>query len=143
MKVAAAATGFGLMLASVAALAADAGSYPAKPIRLIAPFPAGGTSDTIARTIGQKLAEAWKQSVVIDNRGGVAGIIGTEMAAHAPADNRYNAAARQISAGRNFVNCTHDPLIPPPRTRVHDREQRPLLRSRFIDAQGMVCERRL
>ncbi len=96
MKVAAAATGFGLMLASVAALAADAGSYPAKPIRLIAPFPAGGTSDTIARTIGQKLAEAWKQSVVIDNRGGVAGIIGTEMAAHAPADG-YTALVANVT----------------------------------------------
>ncbi len=68
-----------------AALAADA-AYPTKPIRLIAPFPAGGTSDTIARTLGQKLTEAWKQGVVVDNRGGVGGIVGTTMAARAPAD---------------------------------------------------------
>jgi len=68
-----------------AALAADT-AYPTKPIRLIAPFPAGGTSDTIARTLGQKLTEAWKQGVVVDNRGGVGGIVGTTMAARAPAD---------------------------------------------------------
>ena len=65
--------------------AADA-AYPTKPIRLIAPFPAGGTSDTIARTLGQKLTEAWGQGVVVDNRGGVGGIVGTTMAARAPAD---------------------------------------------------------
>jgi len=66
--------------------AADTGPYPSKPVRLIAPFPAGGTSDTIARTLGQKLTEAWGQGVVVDNRGGVGGIVGTTMAARAPAD---------------------------------------------------------
>ena len=69
-----------------AAIAAETNSYPTKPIRLIAPFPAGGTSDTIARTLGQKLTEAWGQGVVVDNRGGVGGIVGTTMARHAPAD---------------------------------------------------------
>ena len=68
------------------ACAADSAPYPTKPIRMIAPFPAGGTSDTIARTLGQKLTEAWKQGVVVDNRGGVGGIVGTTLAARAPAD---------------------------------------------------------
>ena len=85
-----------MLLAAHTAVAADAGNYPNKPIRLIAPFPAGGTSDTIARTLGQKLTEAWGQGVVVDNRGGVAGIIGTELAARAPADG-YTALVGNVS----------------------------------------------
>ena len=61
-------------------------SYPTKPIRLIAPFPAGGTSDTIARVLGQKLSEAWKQQAYVENRGGVAGSLGTAQAAKSPPD---------------------------------------------------------
>jgi len=68
--------GTGIALAFFAvnsAGAADTGPYPSKPVRLIAPFPAGGTSDTIARTLGQKLTEAWGQQIIIDNRGGAGG----------------------------------------------------------------------
>ena len=89
MKTSVAAIGACLSLALSAvqiASAAESGAYPTKPIRLIAPFPAGGTSDTIARTLGQKLTEAWSQGVVVDNRGGVGGIVGTTMARYAPAD---------------------------------------------------------
>src|SRR5688500_11207483 len=60
--------------------------YPSKTIRWIVPYPPGGTSDFLARLIGQKLSDSWKQVVVIDNRGGANGNIGTEMAAKAPAD---------------------------------------------------------
>ncbi len=60
--------------------------YPAKPIRLIAPFPPGGSSDTIARILGQKLSEDWKQRIVVDNRPGASGSIGSGIAAAAPAD---------------------------------------------------------
>lgn len=80
------AAGLGLVFALPAAFAAESAPYPAKPIRLIAPFPAGGTSDIIARTLGQRLAEALGQAVIVDNRVGVAGIVGTEIASHAPAD---------------------------------------------------------
>ena len=80
------AAGMALALPVLNAAHAAEAAYPTKPIRLIAPFPAGGTSDTIARTLGQKLTEAWKQGVVVDNRGGVGGIVGTTMAARAPAD---------------------------------------------------------
>ena len=89
MNLSTATIGTGIALAFFAvnsAGAADTGPYPSKPVRLIAPFPAGGTSDTIARTLGQKLTEAWGQGVVVDNRGGVGGIVGTTMARHAPAD---------------------------------------------------------
>ena len=66
------------------AYAAD--SYPSKPIRVIIPFSPGGTSDTLARMMGQKMSESWGQSVVIDARPGAGGIIGTEIAMRAPAD---------------------------------------------------------
>ncbi len=60
--------------------------YPAKPVRLIVPFAAGGGSDFVARVVAQKFNEAFGQPVVIDNRGGAGGAIGTELAAKAPPD---------------------------------------------------------
>ena len=60
--------------------------YPTKPIRLIAPFAAGGGADYVARVAGQKIGAALGQPVVIDNRGGAGGAIGTELAARSPAD---------------------------------------------------------
>ena len=60
--------------------------YPTKPIRWIVPYPPGGTSDFVARLIAQKLTETWKHAVLIDNRGGANGNIGTELVAKAPPD---------------------------------------------------------
>ena len=60
--------------------------YPGKPIRMIVPFSPGGTSDTLARILGQKLTEAWGQPVVVDSRPGASGIIGTEATARAAPD---------------------------------------------------------
>ena len=71
---------------AVPAFGADVPAYSQKPIRIIVPFPAGGPSDMQARLIGSKLGEAWSQTVVVDNRGGAAGIIGTELAAPAEPD---------------------------------------------------------
>lgn len=65
---------------------AVAQSYPAKPVRVVVPFPAGGAVDTGVRTIGQKLAEIWKQAVVIDNRSGAGGNIGADAVAKAAPD---------------------------------------------------------
>jgi tripartite-type tricarboxylate transporter receptor subunit TctC len=61
-------------------------TYPDRPIRIIVTFPPGGPTDIIARSVGQKLAEAWGQPVVIDNRAGAGGNIGTELAAKSAAD---------------------------------------------------------
>ena len=61
-------------------------AYPAKPIRFVVPFTPGGSQDIIARLVGQKLSERVGQQVVIDNRGGAAGLIAAEIAAHAPPD---------------------------------------------------------
>jgi len=65
---------------------APGANYPAKQIRVIVPFPAGGPTDAIARAIGQKLSETWGQPVIVDNRPGAGGNIGTELAAKSPAD---------------------------------------------------------
>ena len=60
--------------------------YPDRPIRIIVPFPAGGGADLWARLIAQKVSDAWGQNVVVDNRAGASGIIGTELAAKAAGD---------------------------------------------------------
>ena len=79
---------FGSLFALACCFAAPvaAQTYPTKSIRIIAPYPAGGSSDTIARMISAKLNEAWGQPVVVDNRGGVGGSLGTEIAAKSPPD---------------------------------------------------------
>src|SRR6478735_12812097 len=69
---------------SVAAQTVEA--YPSKPLRLIVPFAAGGGTDLIARITAQKLTEAWGQQVIVDNRPGAGGIVGTEMGVRAPPD---------------------------------------------------------
>ena len=75
------------LLATAAAFGQDARSFPSKPVTFIVPFPAGGgTSDILARVIGQKLSEAWGQPVVIENKPGAAGNIGAALLAKAPAD---------------------------------------------------------
>jgi tripartite-type tricarboxylate transporter receptor subunit TctC len=65
---------------------AGAQTYPVKPIRIVVPFPPGGTSDILARTLGQKLTEDWGQQVVVDNRAGAGANIGAENVARSPAD---------------------------------------------------------
>lgn len=66
--------------------AATAQGYPAKPVRVIAPFGAGGALDLTARTVGVKMQEAMKQNIVVDNRPGAGGIIGADLVAKAAAD---------------------------------------------------------
>lgn len=76
----------GVMLWALTANLATAQAYPSKPIRLIAPFPPGGSSDTLARILGQKLTDAWGQRLVVDNRPGAGGSLGTGIAAAAAPD---------------------------------------------------------
>ncbi|HEV3011191.1 MAG TPA: tripartite tricarboxylate transporter substrate binding protein [Burkholderiales bacterium] len=65
---------------------AQADEYPSKAIRLIVPFAPGGGTDIVARILGQKIGEAWKQAVVVDNRAGANGTIGAHLAAKSPPD---------------------------------------------------------
>lgn len=60
--------------------------YPAKPIKVIVPFPPGGGADTLIRLLAPNISELWKQSVIIENRPGASGFIGAELVAQAPAD---------------------------------------------------------
>jgi len=78
---------FAMMLASLAlAAAAQAQSWPQKPVRFIVPFPPGGATDISARLVGQELQEMWGQTVVIENRGGAGGGVGAAEAARAAPD---------------------------------------------------------
>jgi tripartite-type tricarboxylate transporter receptor subunit TctC len=85
--------------------------YPAKPIRLIVGFPAGGPNDTQARLVGQKIGESMGQPVVVDNRPGADGIIGADLVAKSPADG-YTLIL--VSAGHainpNFHKLPYHPL---------------------------------
>jgi tripartite-type tricarboxylate transporter receptor subunit TctC len=65
---------------------AGAADYPSKPVRVIVPFPPGGFNDTLGRTLSQKLQERCRQPVVVDNRPGAGSVLGTDLAAKAPAD---------------------------------------------------------
>ena len=61
-------------------------AWPAKPVRIIVPYPAGGTSDILARTVSIKLSELWGQSVIVENKPGANGNVGAEFVAKSPAD---------------------------------------------------------
>jgi len=75
-----------MLLASLWAAPVVAQNYPSKPMRFIVPFAPGGGNDIIARTVAQKLSEAWGQQVVVDNRAGAGGNIGAEIAARSAPD---------------------------------------------------------
>jgi tripartite-type tricarboxylate transporter receptor subunit TctC len=74
-----------LVVSAIFSIAAHAQSFPSKPVRIIVPFPAGGTTDIVARLVGQRMSETMGQAVVVENRGGAGGTIGaTEVAKAAP-----------------------------------------------------------
>lgn len=75
-----------LLIASGAALAQSAATYPARPVRIVAGFPAGGPVDTLARALAEKLAQSMGQSFIVENIAGATGMIGTERVAKAAPD---------------------------------------------------------
>lgn len=101
--------GYLLALAlSAASIDAVAQDYPNKTIRFIVPYPPGGASDVVARLIGQKMGETWKQQVVIENRAGANGIIGSEAVARAPADGHMLA----VVTGTHVLNSLMMKKVP-------------------------------
>lgn len=101
-------------LASAVTLAAEtAHDYPNKPIRIVLPFPPGGSTEIMARTLGQKLAEALGKNIVVDNRGGGAGgIAGTDLVAKATPDGYVLLLTTGIShtAGASLYKLPYDPV---------------------------------
>jgi hypothetical protein len=95
-----------LMACACASFAADP-RYPTKPIRFIVPFPPGGGTDIVARMLNQRLSERLGQQVVIDNRGGANAIIGTDLAAKAPADGYTMLLCLQANMSANPACCLH------------------------------------
>jgi tripartite-type tricarboxylate transporter receptor subunit TctC len=77
---------FSVVALAAVAVTAQAQAYPSKPIRWIVPFPPGGSTDLLARVVGQKLTESWGQQVIVENKGGAGGTLGAAEAARAPAD---------------------------------------------------------
>jgi tripartite-type tricarboxylate transporter receptor subunit TctC len=104
-----------LLLCACVALAAGAAAderYPARPVTLIVPFPAGGGVDAVARIVADKLGAALGQQVVIDNRGGAAGVIGTRLAAKAAPDGYTIVMAHTGTTSINpslYANPGYDP----------------------------------
>lgn len=87
-------------------------AYPSKPVRFISPFSAGGGTDTVARALAQRLGEATGNPFIVDNRGGAEGIIGTELAARAPADG-YTLLVANLGTfclAPNLRKVPYDPL---------------------------------
>ena len=89
-----------LALAVIAGHASAQSAYPSKSIRILVPFPAGGSTDFVARGIGQKITEAWGQQVVLGNRAGAAGIVATEIVAKAAPDG-YTLLMNSVSHAAN------------------------------------------
>ena len=75
-----------VLMLSLAADAQTAANYPSKPIKIVVPFPAGGTSDVLARLFGQKMTESWGQPVVVENRPGASGNLGADLVAKSAPD---------------------------------------------------------
>src|SRR5690606_8380877 len=101
--------GVAILFASSAALAQ---SYPTGPVRMVVPFPAGGGVDSMGRIVAHKLTEALGKQVIVENRGGANGMVGSELVARAPKDG-YTL----LMNGANFVTTpslykrvTYDPL---------------------------------
>jgi len=97
---------------SLPALQAGAQTYPAKPVRIVVPYPPGGVTDILTRLIGQKLTDSWKQQVIIDNRAGGSGNIGAEVVVRAPGDGYTLLSASTVHTVNPslYSKLSYDPL---------------------------------
>jgi tripartite-type tricarboxylate transporter receptor subunit TctC len=100
------------LAAALAAMPAGAQSYPSKAIRLISPFPPGGSVDVVGRLVAAKLSESLGQQMVVDNRSGASGVIGTEVVLNSPPDG-YTLLVNTIPFVTNQLllpRAPYDPL---------------------------------
>jgi tripartite-type tricarboxylate transporter receptor subunit TctC len=101
------------LLASWVAAAAIAQPYPSKPIKIIAPFSPGASTDIVGRLLAAKLSESWGQSVFVENRAGAGGTIGATVAARSPADGYtllMGSVASIGTAAGLYKNLPYDPI---------------------------------
>ena len=104
--------GLGVALA-IASTAAFAQTYPTKPVRLMVPFPPGGSTDIVARIVAQQVSERLGQQMVIENRGGAGGTIGTALVAKAPADGYtlvLGTTSTHVVAPAVYPKLDYDPI---------------------------------
>ena len=103
-----------LMLVNcMAGLASAADSYPSKPVRVVVPFAAGGTTDIVTRILAQRITETWGQQLVVDNRPGAGGNIGSEIVAKSPNDGYMILMATVATHGINaslYNKLPYDPI---------------------------------
>jgi tripartite-type tricarboxylate transporter receptor subunit TctC len=100
------------LAAAVGAAGAMAQAFPTKPVRIIVPQTPGGASDALARVIGQKLAERWGQPVLVENKPGAGGNVGTDYVAKSPADGYtllMSYVGTQAINGSVYKSLTYDP----------------------------------
>jgi len=105
--------GIALALSLAGACAAARADYPDRPVKIIVPFSAGGFTDTLARIVGQKLGEMWKQPVIVENRTGAGGNIGAEVAAKSAPDGYTLFLATNTTHGINptlYRNLPYDAI---------------------------------
>jgi tripartite-type tricarboxylate transporter receptor subunit TctC len=91
--------------------AAQPGVYPNKPVRVVVPYAAGGSNDLVSRAITPKLSEAWKQSIIIDNRAGAGSLIGTEIVVRSVPDGyTLLATSGALAINVSLYRLSFDPL---------------------------------
>jgi tripartite-type tricarboxylate transporter receptor subunit TctC len=108
---------FGRAILALAAGACSAGAahaetFPDKPVRMLVAFPAGGGTDIVARLIAERLTARWGQQVIVDNRGGAGGVIGTEIAARSAPDGYtiFMATLGNLSINPHLYKMNVDPV---------------------------------
>src|SRR3954471_4168216 len=100
-------------VALAASFVASAQPYPARPVKIVAPFAPGGSADTLGRLVAQKLTEQLKENFVIENRPGAGGVLGSELVAKAPADGYtlvVSGVASHVLAPALPNSVKYDPL---------------------------------
>lgn len=101
-----------LALLSVAAVSAFAQPYPAKPVKIVVPFPPGGPTDVVGRLVATKLSDAFNQQFVVENRAGAGGTVGSEAVAQSPADGYtllYGSTSTLAMAPSLYKKLGYDP----------------------------------
>ena len=100
------------LVALLFAVLGTAHAFPTKPVRIIVAFPPGGGTDIVARLLAPKLSDAWGQAVIVENRAGAAGTIGTEAAARAEPDGHtlFMATMGNMTANQHLYSMSIDPL---------------------------------